>query len=319
MIKIEDNHKRTFKTLRVSLTNICNLACAYCVDPTAKESKNKNTARPLLSCEEYISIIDKIHALTNLETIRLTGGEPTLYKELIPLIEGIRKIGIQNIKMTSNATLLKQKAQNLKKAGLTSVNISLDAVDPELSFKMNKRKNFKNILDGIESAMNAGIQVKVNSVIMKNLNDTHLMELFEFCKRRNIRIRFLELMEMGHLHQNFENYFVSQSEILTSISTHYEIKPQPRTAGSTANYWTTNDGFTFGIVGNVSAPFCNDCNRLRLDSYGSIYGCLSNNTPIPVKEYLQDEEELRQKLFQALYQKKTRFSGSKLSMLHIGG
>ena len=167
--------------------------------------------------------------------------------------------------------------------------------------------------------LEAGIAVKINCVVMKGFNDGHIIELFEYCKTRNITVRFLELMQMGHLYNNFYQHFVSEKDILNSIAMHYMITPIRRAEGATAKYWITKDGYKFGIVSNVSSPFCNDCNRLRLDSYGNIYGCLSDNTPITILECMNDEAELRDRIYQALMQKKTKFSGSRLSMLHIGG
>lgn len=313
---ITDKYGRTFKTLRVSLTNTCNLACRYCVDPSAK-NQDKNIHQKTLSTEQYLKIIEVLHTVLKLETVRLTGGEPTLYKELIPLIIGIRDRGIEKIKMTSNATQL--DAFNLKKAGLTSVNISLDAIDAAISFDISKRNKLLQILTSIDKAIEAGIQVKINSVVMKGVNDNQVLKLFEYAKARNISIRFLELMQMGHLYHNFHQHFLSEEQILKTISAHYEITPLGREINATAKYWRTKDGYKFGIISNESDPFCNDCNRLRLDSYGNIYGCLSDHHPITILDCLEDEQVIKERLLTALSQKKTKFSGSELSMLHIGG
>ncbi len=313
---ITDEFGRTFKTLRVSLTNTCNLACSYCVD-TSKPKQVNDSQQKTLTTEQYIQLIQILHNILSLETVRLTGGEPTLYKELIPLINGIKNAGINQIKMTSNATQL--DAINLKNAGLSSVNLSLDAIDNEISFNISKRKKIQQILTNIEKAIDAGMQVKINSVIVKGVNDNQLMKLFEYAKERSITIRFLELMQMGHLYHNYKEYFVSEKEIIKTINAHYDITPLNRDINATTKYWRTSDGYKFGIIANESDPFCNDCNRLRLDSYGNIYGCLSNNHPINILDCLDNEEELKIRLMRALKQKKTKFSGSGLSMLHIGG
>ena len=154
---------------------------------------------------------------------------------------------------------------------------------------------------------------------MKGTNDHQIIKLFEYCKERNIAIRFLELMQMGHLYHNFEQLFFSEAEIVNTLAQHYDLTPMKRAPNATAKYWITDDYYKFGIISNVSDPFCNDCNRLRLDSYGNIYGCLSDNNPINISDYLYDEQKVKEKLTQALAQKKTKFSGSELSMLHIGG
>ncbi|MFN8294716.1 MAG: GTP 3',8-cyclase MoaA [Chitinophagales bacterium] len=313
---ITDEFGRTFKTLRVSLTNTCNLACSYCVD-ISETKKSKNSEQKVLTTEQYIQLIQILHNILSLETVRLTGGEPTLYKELIPLINGIKNTGINQIKMTSNATQL--DAINLKNAGLSSVNISLDAIDDNISFNISKRRKLQQTLTNIEKAIGTGLQVKINCVVMKGVNDNQLLKIFEYGKKRNISVRFLELMQMGHLHHNYKEYFISEKEIIKTINAHYDITPLNRDINATAKYWITNDGYKFGIIANESDPFCNDCNRLRLDSYGNIYGCLSNNHPINILGCLDNEEELKIRLVNALSQKKTKFSGSALSMLHIGG
>ncbi len=321
MLQLQDSFGRSFKTLRVSLVNTCNLACAYCVDTSGKTSKYKDElpTQKGLSAEQYINVIHQLNKILHFKTVRLTGGEPTLYKQLIPLVKGVHALQISNIKMTSNGVLLENKAFELKEAGLTSINISLDAINEATSFKISQRHNIKKIILGIDKALEAGIAIKINCVVMKGFNDGHIVELFEYCKTRNITIRFLELMQMGHLYNDFHQYFVSEQTILDKIALHYQLSPLNREEGATANYWMTEDGYKFGIVSNVSSPFCNDCNRLRLDSYGNIYGCLSNNTAINIIECMEDEKELSTKIYQALLQKKTKFSGSKLSMLHIGG
>lgn len=321
MLNISDTFGRTFKTLRVSLTNTCNLACAYCVDPATAGIKTLKSPsdKKALNNIEYIEIIRVLHKLLGLETIRLTGGEPTLYKQLIPLLHGLSPLGIPEIKMTSNGYLLANKAFELKKAGLSSINISLDAIDSDVFFNMSQRKHLEKVLSGIDQSIEAGIKVKINCVVMKGFNHTQIPLLLDFCKKRNITIRFLEVMQMGHLHDNFDNIFFSEAEILKTISNFHEVTASPRDTNATAKYWTMDDGYTFGIISNESDPFCNDCNRLRLDSYGNIYGCLSDNTPINLIDSIHDERLVGQKLTEALQQKKMKFSGSELSMLHIGG
>ncbi len=320
MIEIKDSFGRTFNTLRVSLTNVCNLACVYCVDPAGT---SENTTSPLLkkslSTEEYIKIIKALHTALGLETIRLTGGEPTLYKDLCPLVEGISQLNIPEIKMTSNGFLMGNKASALKKAGLTSVNISLDAIDADAFFAITRRRNLQQVLNGIEKSIDEGIKVKINCVVMRGKNDNQVIPLLEYCHERNIPIRFLELMQMGHLYHNFNKLFFSEADILNSISDLYNIRPIERKENATSKYWRMDDGFEFGIISNESDPFCNDCNRLRLDSYGNIFGCLSDDSAINISECIDDPEAVNQKLQLALAQKKMKFSGSALSMLHIGG
>lgn len=320
---IADKFGRSFKTLRVSLTNHCNLGCVYCVDDSTQPSDLPATVvaslKQALTPAQFVQIIGQLHAMLNLETIRLTGGEPTLYRELTSLIEGIRTTGIRKIKMTTNGSLLGSKIEALQRAGLTSVNISLDALQPHIFHKISRRRNLQKILDGIDKSLQVGVSVKINCVVMKGLNDTEILPLLQFSKERNISIRFLELMQMGHLYGNFEDHFFPEKRILETIAGEYEFKKYGREQAATAKYYVMPDGYRFGVISNESDPFCNDCNRLRLDSYGNIFGCLSNNTAINLLSCIDQPQEIRLRLQEALTHKKMKFSGSKLSMLAIGG
>ena len=159
----------------------------------------------------------------------------------------------------------------------------------------------------------------MNAVIMKDINDSQVLPLLELAFARGLRIRFLEVMAMGHLYHKAGQFLVRQEDILRIIGDRYSLEPLPRAAGSTARYWRTGTGQVFGIIANESEPFCRDCDRLRLDSEGRIYGCLSSDQPIQLG-LEEDENEWTGKLENALAQKQPlRFTGSELSMLRIGG
>lgn len=316
MMELRDTYGRTFKTLRVSLLTTCNLGCVYCTmgDPTINTDKNAQ-----IPAAVFLGQIAKLHEQLNLQTIRFTGGEPLLYRELVTVIEGVTKLGIPEIKMTTNAFLLDRIAPLLNEAGLQSVNVSLDAVEEEVFYLMSKREKVDKVLKGIDTAISCGLDVKLNTVILKGLNDNQILPLLDFAFDRDLPIRFLEVMAMGHLHNQGTRYMFPQEKILAAIATEYEFTKLPRKPSATANYWQTTEGNVFGIVANESEPFCQDCNRLRLDAEGNIYGCLSSNNPVSIKN-VNDGDELHQKLQEAMKQKQAlKFTGSELSMLHIGG
>ncbi|MCC9137477.1 GTP 3',8-cyclase MoaA [Pontibacter silvestris] len=316
MMNLGDVYGRTFKTLRVSLLSTCNLGCVYCTVGDATINVDKKAQTP---AAHFLKSIAQLHEQLNLETVRFTGGEPLLYHDLITVVEGVREIGIPHIKITTNAYLLDRMAPLLKEAGLQSVNVSLDAVDEEAFFKMSKRRHVDRVLKGIDTALKCGLEVKLNSVVLKGLNHEQILPLLDYAFDRNIPIRFLEVMAMGHLHNQADQYLFTQEDILLTIASKYDFMRLPRKVSATANYWQTDEGKVFGIVANESEPFCHDCNRLRLDAQGNIYGCLSSNFPVSINN-IETEEELEQKLKQAMKQKqKVKFTGSELSMLHIGG
>lgn len=317
MIFYQDPHRRSFKNLRVSLTDACNLNCNYCTLGTDEEENVDH--RPQQTAEKFIQLIALLHKNLHLESVRLTGGEPLLYRELPELILGIKSLGIKEINLTTNGFLLARKAEQLGKAGLNTINVSLDAIDESVFTHITKRKNDGRIFTGIENALQQGINVKLNAVVMKGINEHQILPLLNYAFSKNITIRFLELMTMGHLFETENSLFYAQQQILNTISQEYNFKPLIRKKSATANYWQTINGQIFGIIANESAPFCTDCNRLRLDAHGNIYGCLSNNQPISIINCTSNKQ-IEVKLNQALQQKQLfKFTGSELSMLKIGG
>jgi len=318
---ITDTYGRSFKTLRISIINTCNLACLYCVadDNELKENRQflKENALPQ---EVLMHLVKLLHDKLSFENIRLTGGEPLLYRNIGSLIKNIKtQTAINDIKLTTNGYLLEGMADVLKESGLSHINISLDAMNEDVFQKISRRKKLGRILKGIDKAVELGFQVKINSVIMKGINETEILPLFDYAKSREISIRYLELMNMGYLFDHKDDRFYPQEYILNTINKKYEFYQLERKAHATANEWITDDGYIFGIIANESAPFCSDCDRLRLDNFGNIYGCLSSNLPIHLDEN-ESSGSLDQKLIQALSHKQpAKFMGSNLSMLSIGG
>ncbi|MGI4750153.1 MAG: GTP 3',8-cyclase MoaA [Janthinobacterium lividum] len=314
---LNDPYGRKFKTLRVSLLNTCNLNCFYCT--MGSEEDINFDHRPQKSAAFFSQVIARLHENLDLETIRLTGGEPLLYRELPELIRNLKLIGIPKISMTSNGYLLARQAVALADAGLQSINISLDAMNEADFYKMAKRRHLDRVLNGIETALNLGVEVKLNAVIMKGMNEDQIIPLVDYAFSKNIPIRFLEVMSMGHLHHESDKYLFSQQQLLDTIATKYNFKRLPRITSATSNYWQTPAGNTFGIIANNSEPFCQDCSRLRLDAEGNMYGCLSTNHPIAM-DPADNDFILQEKLQLAMSQKQLHhFVGSELSMLQIGG
>ncbi len=312
--------------MRVSLLSHCNLGCVYCVAGSG-DAESRGEGGPVdesgrerrLETSEVLDVIRRLHEQLEFETVRLTGGEPLLYPGLTDMVEGLRSMGVRRIGMTTNGFLLERKAAALKQAGLQSINVSLDAVDETVFAQMSRRSSVGRVIGGIDAALEAGLSIKLNAVVMKGMNDGQVLPLLEFAFSRGVIIRFLEVMAMGHLYQHSERYLLSRQEILGIIGERYALTRLPREPSSTAQYWMTDRGQRVGIIANESEPFCRDCDRLRLDSSGRIYGCLSSNHPILLgaKETAAEWEE---KLREALAQKQAvRFTGSELSMLQIGG
>ncbi len=328
-----DSFGRQFKTLRLSLTDVCNLSCLYCVSeeeedrirqhlPTYIEGKTQyvNGSSEPMQLEDYLGVVGQLHKILGLETVRLTGGEPLLFKDLPDLIDGLDELGIPKIRLTTNGYLLQQFVPRIKDCNLGTINVSLDALNEDVFYEISRRRHLHRVLAGIDAALDAGFGVKLNCAVMKGVNDKEILPLMDYAHQKGITVRFLELMKMGHLHNGHNDYFFSESDILKVIGSRYDLESVPREKAATANYWRIDDDFQFGIISNESNPFCHDCNRLRLDSFGHIYGCLSSNVGITVKDCLDNYDELNRRLNKALGQKqKVKFVGSNISMKAIGG
>lgn len=313
-----DGLQRSFKKLRVSLTNQCNLLCTYCVSGKSHIQKVNNEIA--LSVEGILCHIKAMHEICGFTALKLTGGEPLLFNGIELLVEKIFALGVPKISITTNGFFLKQKAAKLHQLGVQSINVSLDAATPELFHEMTQKDAFKKVIAGIETAVSLGIKLKVNTVIMKGVNEDQILPLLALGDKYGVEVRFLEVMKMGHFFSNIDEVFFPQEQMLSTVSQKYSIVALPREKHVTANYWQTNTGLKFGIIANESSPFCSDCDRLRLDSYGKLYGCISSSKGVTINDCLYNKDELLLRLRSVLGQKqKVKFKGSPVSMLHLGG
>jgi cyclic pyranopterin phosphate synthase len=323
---ITDRFGRKFEKLRVSLINECNFACTYCV---SDDTNGRNHLEPninivphqkRLNTKEFIEAITLVHDIVTLKSIRLTGGEPLLYPDLVGVIREIKLMGIDDIRLTTNAYYLKNKSVELKQNGLRAINISLDAVDGEIFRMMSGNQRMQRVLDGVDDALDAGLDVKLNAVIMKGKNDGQIIPLLLYAGQKGIDIRYLELMKMGHLFHHMDGYFFSQQNILDVIQSIYSITEVSRKKSSTSNYWNISGIGNFGIIANESVPFCGDCNRLRMDSFGNFYGCLSSSVGIPLMKESGNREKTVDSLKRLLsYKQSHHFKGNEMTMRYIGG
>lgn len=321
--EIRDRLGRRFKNLRLSLTDRCNLACMYCVgadDLRIRKQRLQSGGKTDLEPWQYARMVARMHGLLKLNSVRLTGGEPLLYRNIEQLVAMLKELGIPEVNLTTNALLLADQAVKLKEAGLDRINVSLDALDERKFNLISRRKNVRRVLDGIEKAIEVGLPVKLNCTVLKGINEDQILPIFEYARSRGIVVRYLELMKMGHLQREHERYFFGQQEILRILSSRYSVEPMQRETSSTAKYWTARGAGVFGIIANHSSPFCHDCDRLRLDSQCRLYGCLSVEDGFPICDEIKKDANLTPIIEQALRQKqKERFCGSRLSMQAIGG
>ncbi|MDF3818390.1 GTP 3',8-cyclase MoaA [Leptospira sp. 96542] len=306
---------RKFEVLRLSVLSHCNFACVYCAPKNKSDSYE--TKIHFISTELLESKIKILITILKLKEVHLTGGEPTLHKEITNIIQKIRILGIDEVALTSNGFFNMQLIDKMKDAGLTRMNFSLDSINQYAFEKMSDRKiPIENIKINILHAKNTGLDVKINCTVLNGYNQNEILPLLDWAGENEIPIRYLEFMKMGPLQAEHSDLFFSSDKIKNTIKSKYKFKPYYTEKDSTATYHQTENGYIFGIIANHSEPFCEGCNRLRMDSFGRVYGCLSDQTSFELPENL---DAAKAALAQAMLTKKNYFTGSKLSMKFIGG
>jgi len=294
-----DKQGRNINYLRVSVTDRCNLRCVYCMPEEGIESLQHDD---VLRFEDILKIV-KVAVSLGINKIRYTGGEPLVMKDIDKLIyETSRLSGIEDIAITTNGILLSEMAVDLKKAGLKRVNISLDTLDKNKFNDITRVGNLDNVMNSIEKCLTLGIKpVKINTVLMKGINDTEFVDFLNLTKELPVEIRFIELMPIGESINLYEESKVNFSEILKQ---HPELVPIETSTNSTAQLYKLKEAKgKIGFISPISCKFCGDCNRIRLTSIGTIKPCLHSKEEINIREYLNSEELLITKLKSAIFNK----------------
>jgi cyclic pyranopterin phosphate synthase len=264
-----DSYDRVVDYLRVSVTERCNFRCQYCMPEKPFSWVPKEN---LLSFEELFEFM-KIAIDEGVNKIRITGGEPLLREDLDKFLKMIYdyKPSI-DLAMTTNAFLLKGTAQKLKDAGLKRINVSIDTLKPEIAQKIAQKDVLKNVLEGVDEALKVGLKVKVNMVPMKSLNADEIIDVLEYCKERNMSIRFIEYMENSFASKEIKG--LKSDELLEILSSKYEFSDDGFDGSSPSHYFTMKDGYRFGIIEPYEDDFCKQCNRIRLTAEGNLIPCL---------------------------------------------
>ena len=286
-----DSFDREVDYLRVSVTQRCNFRCQYCMPEKPFEWTPKEN---LLSYEEMFSFI-KIAIDNGIKKIRITGGEPLVRENLDQFIKMINTYKSDiDLALTTNGYLLKSQVEKLKKAGLNRINISIDSLEKETFWYLTKKNVLQNVLDGIDAAVDAGMIVKLNSVILKDINENEVMSLYEFAKNRGIQIRFIEYMENESAYSNLKT--MQSKEILEIISGQQLIQELVAKENSAAKLYVDNSGYTFGIIEPYDDSFCKTCNRIRLSAEGDLIPCLYFEDSMNIKNSTFSNKEMEKLL-----------------------
>lgn len=293
---LRDSYGRSITDLRLSVTDRCNFKCVYCKPQLLGQWAPRGE---LLTFEE-LERLARIFVSLGIEKIRITGGEPLVRHDMEHLIERIARLdGLRDLCMTTNAYILAEKVDILKRAGLQRVTVSLDTLNPQKFVAITGQDSFHKVLDGIDAAIAAGLHpVKVNAVIMRDVNDDELIDFAEFARHKNIVFRFIEFMPLDADHRWSKERVVTLDEMVREISSFQKLVPLPSHSPSeTAKRYRFADGRgEIGIVAPVSNPFCGHCSRIRLTADGKIRTCLFSILEHDVRAFLRggaDDEMIR--------------------------
>lgn len=264
---------RFIRYLRISVVDRCNLRCSYCM-PAGRVSWLPG--RHLLSCDEIERLV-RCAVRGGVEKVRLTGGEPLVRPGLTALIARLRRIkGLGEIAMTTNGTLLARAAGDLKAAGLGRLNVSLDSLDPETFAAVTRGGSLDDVLSGLEAADAAGLPIKLNTVVMRGINDAEAPRIARFGLERGWSVRFIEYMPMGCGAADWRERFVPGAETLARLEAAFgPLQAVGGGAGDPARrYRVPGYEAAIGLISSISEPFCGTCDRLRLTADGRIRSCL---------------------------------------------
>ncbi len=333
-MELLDTRARALRDLRISVTDRCNFRCVYCMP---KEVYGRDYAflprRELLTFEE-IERIARAFVRNGVRKLRITGGEPLVRRDLERLVAQLRALGDIDLTLTTNGSLLPQKAQPLADAGLDRVTVSLDSLDDDVFRAMNDVGfPVERVLAGIDAACAAGLPVKVNCVVKRGVNDDGVVEMARFFRGAGHVLRFIEYMDVGHTNGWRLDDVVPAEEIVARIGAELPLEPVPPAyPGEVATRWRYRDGSgEIGVISSVTKPFCGACTRARLSAEGRLYTCLFAARGQDLRGLLRGgagDDELDQAIRQVWHRRTDRYSElrsratpdlQKVEMSYIGG
>ncbi len=323
-----DPFGRSIRYLRISVTPYCNFRCLYCQPdgPHLPEG-----SREEISPREWEQLVT-LFARMGVEKVRLSGGEPTLRKDLVKIVSRLSKIeGIGEVSLSTHAMHLAPLVDDLASAGLSRVNVSLDTLNADRFREISGRGDLSRVIEGVDAALAAGLDpIKLNAVPMKGINDHEIGDFLDFSAERGLRMRFIELMPVGVSRELYETRRMSGDEILERMQGRGSWKEMKRqgTDGPARMFQRESDGLRVGIIHPLGKNFCDNCNRVRLTHRGEMRGCLFGAQNVPLRHLLESddwERDLEAGVRQALLSKPEKHrleegdDGELNSLAQIGG
>ena len=289
MQALVDRHGRTFPYLRLSLTEACNYRCSYCL-PDGYVADG----RPRFLALDEIARLVRAFAALGMRKLRLTGGEPSLRKDLPAIIAAVSAVpGIRRVALTTNGCNLPRHVRLWRDAGLTALNVSLDSLDPERFHAITGHDRFAEVTQGVEQALTLGFDaVKLNAVLLRDRNDDELPAWRDYLRDRDVTLRFIELMQTGDNRAFFERHHV-RAEALENqlLDDGWQLVPRAADAGPAREYAHAGYRGRIGIIAPYSKDFCASCNRLRVTARGDLRLCLFGDFGIALRPLLQSDAD----------------------------
>ncbi len=308
-MKLVDTYDRAFPYLRLSITDVCNFRCEYCL-PNGYHSHGK----PKFLTQEEIRRLVTAFAGLGVWKIRLTGGEPSVRKDFTEIIDLVSQIpGIETMAFTTNGYRLRDNAQRWFDAGMRTLNVSIDSLNRDLFHKITHHDRLDDVLAGIEKALEVGYEsVKINVVLLKGYNDKSLSDFMAYVRNRPVTVRFIELMQTGDNLDYFKERHLSAEVIRTQlIDQGWAETIHVNGAGPAVNFTHPDSQGSIGLIAPYSKDFCAGCNRLRITATGDLRLCLFGEFGIPLRDLLQSDDQteaLQARIMkQLVYKKSTHF------------
>ena len=284
---IRDAFSRPLRNLRLSVTDRCNLRCAYCMP---EEEYAWLPRADILTFEEIARLVG-VFADLGVDKVRFTGGEPLLRKDLPRLVRMIAaEPRIRDLAITTNGILLAQEAQALRDAGIQRVTVSLDTLKPDRFRALTRRDAYQQVREGIEAVGRMGWPgLKLDTVVLRGINDDEMLDLIEFARGAAAELRFIEYMDVGGATRWSMDQVVARAEILERLGARYgRIEPIEEVSSAPADRFRLPDGLHFGIISSTTAPFCQTCDRSRLTADGQWLLCLYATAGMDLRKYLRE-------------------------------
>jgi cyclic pyranopterin phosphate synthase len=293
---LKDSFGRKFPYIRLSISDVCNFKCGYCLPDGYKIDKSDN--RTFINIEEIRRLAKALSEL-GVSKIRLTGGEPTVRKDFFEIVKILKKnSGIKKTVITTNGYRLDKIANDIKNSGLDGINISVDSLNADTFKKITGHDRLEEILRGIKKLKNLDFKnIKINAVLLKGVNDSDkdFNDWAEFIKNNEIDFRYIELMQTGDNLDYFNKYHVSAKKFIDYLNNNnWVIQTFGKDAGPSKNYLNPKFKGKFGVIAPYSEDFCKSCNRLRITAKGDLRLCLFGNTGINIKHLMQKDSQLEE-------------------------